>query len=254
MIKWLIPLLFCCSVHAQVVIRGATLRGAIVGTTNVTSGGGGLFTYTLVSHTSASVDGNASATSGAIDTSTANLIVYSLAWGSGVFSITDNKANSAPTGLNVYGDAVNGIRSNQVLYAVIPTVGSGHTFTIASSSGAGYCVLNVWAFKKSSGIPAFDTQNGFSQSSGAGVDTLQIGSVTPSADNGLIVSGMVWNGSLTSSIDSGFTTPSQTSTPSAGVVVGGFSYLIQTTVGAVNPTWSFSGNITSYGASIAAFK
>lgn len=31
MIKWILPLLFCCSVHAQIVIRGATLRGSRVG-------------------------------------------------------------------------------------------------------------------------------------------------------------------------------------------------------------------------------
>lgn len=41
MIKFLLPLFICCSLHAQIVIRGATLRGATVGTTNTTGGGGG---------------------------------------------------------------------------------------------------------------------------------------------------------------------------------------------------------------------
>lgn len=41
MIKFILPLLVCCSLQAQIVLNGATLRGATVGTTNAMSGGGG---------------------------------------------------------------------------------------------------------------------------------------------------------------------------------------------------------------------
>lgn len=41
MIKFILPLFICCSLQAQIVIRGATLRGVVVGTTNATGGGGG---------------------------------------------------------------------------------------------------------------------------------------------------------------------------------------------------------------------
>jgi len=41
MIKFILPLFVCCSLHAQIVLDGATIRGATIGTTNATGGGAG---------------------------------------------------------------------------------------------------------------------------------------------------------------------------------------------------------------------
>ncbi len=41
MIKFILPLFVCFSLHAQIVINGATLNGASVGITNLPSSGGG---------------------------------------------------------------------------------------------------------------------------------------------------------------------------------------------------------------------
>lgn len=49
MIKFLLPLFICCSLHAQIVLNGATLRGATIGTTNATGGGGGVGTAFITS-------------------------------------------------------------------------------------------------------------------------------------------------------------------------------------------------------------
>lgn len=217
-----------------------------------TGGGGGSFTYTIIAHTWISTD-SATVTTPAIDTTGANLIIYGVSIVNGSFTITDNKGSPTLTKLTEQGDAFDGIRSNQICYAISPTVGTGHTFTFANSASS-FSVLEVLAVKKSSGTPTFDTQNGFSQSSGASAESFQVGSVTPAGDNELIVTSAVWNNNQTPTIDSSFTFSDWGSTPTAGVNMGGLAYLIQTTGGTVNPTWSFSGNINSYGGTIAAFK
>lgn len=223
------------------------------------SGGGGGFTYTLISHAApATVDATGTATTAAIDTTGANLIVINVAWFSGTLTITDSKANSAPAGLTVQSDSVSSpIRFNRIYY-LVPNpakVGSGHTFSVASTS-AGYCVISVAAFAKSSGTPTFDTENGFTDTTGTGLTIVQPGSVTPAGNNELIVTGMTWNKTApTVTLNQSFLSPPDSgSCPTTDVISGGMSWLIQTTGGAVNPTWTFSLSVSSKSATIAAFK
>jgi len=215
-------------------------------------GGGGSFTYSLISHTIATVDGTATGDSSSIDTTGANLFIYSLAWFSGTPTITDSKGNSAPTGLTQRACSTDGVRFTRLYYETSPSVGSGHVFHIACSN-AGYCVLCVAAFQKSSGTPTFDVQNGFDQTGGSS-STAQPGSVTPAGDNELIVTGICTNGNRPFTIDSGFSISDQGETPTATLAAGGLAYLIQTTGGAVNPTWQAAGTFGVYPCTIAAFK
>lgn len=178
------------------------------------------------------------ATTAAVDTTGANLlIVHASCYGGGdAPTISDSKGNTWTARISVGGGT--DARSS-IWYCYGGTVGSGHTFTISGTNT--YAVVYVQAW---SGIAAsaYDVENG----ANANATTIQPGSVTPSQNNVLIVSGFSENrGAFTATVDSGFTISNQNS-PVGGQAVGGaFAYKILTAGGATNPTW---GTLPSAGA------
>lgn len=182
-------------------------------------------------------------TSGAIDTTGANLIVvHVVSYSAGSATLSDSKGNTWTKLTDRL--AGGGIRGT-LFYVFNPTVGSGHTFT----GGNSYPVVSVAAFSGADAAP-FDVENG---ATGSGA-TLQPGSVTPSTANNIVVCG-VSDGSTTGTpaIDSGFTEPNAEADGAA--FSGTIGYLIQTAATAQNPTWS---GLTAGGygvaATIAVFK
>jgi hypothetical protein len=206
-------------------------------------GGGG---YSLISNTA---DGNESAdsvTTSAIDTTGANLIVISLAWYAGTTSNctpTDSNSNtwSALTQANAYNAG-----KNQLFYAYAPTVGSGHTFSCSCTSGTP--ALAVAAFSGAASAP-FDQQSTAIADAG-GETSHATGSITPTQDNELIISGFGTLIPETFSADSGMTIANQIT---AGVG-GGLAYKIQTTAAAINVTWSWTTSTPYVALTIASFK
>jgi len=194
-------------------------------------------------------------TTTAIDTTGASLLVISTSFwtGGGATSTTvsDSKSN---TWIPVWtqpgqpgGDMV-----QQFFYCFTPTVGTGHTFTVTSLSASGYPSIFVFAFSGMTG-GAYQTRSGagnFGQAS-----PLATGSVTPSVNGALLLSGFAPNiGTITglALTPTGFTLKNL-----AGVggvnFPGTTAYTVQATAAAINPTWAWTHGAVSTAASTVVF-
>jgi hypothetical protein len=239
---WLIPPAFSQTILTAPGLASFKKKPAV-------GGGGGGFTYTIV--TNAIAQGSGSAVVNGIDTTGANLLAVNLDWFSSTKTFTDSKGNTYTSGISYGGTS--GIYSNVWLYCINPSVGSGHSFT----NNASFTVLNVVAAKKSSGTPAFDSQNGLNYP-GGNTTTLQPGNVTPAVNNELILAAFCCNdaggGTATNAtIDSSFVILGQTK-QGGNALYGGAASKIQTTAGSENPTWTFAHTINTASLSILCFK
>lgn len=180
-------------------------------------------------------------TTASYDTTGASLIVIST---SILFTLgvtpTDSKGNTW-TPLTSYGNATGNV-VQKLYYCVNPTVGTGHTFSLATIGGLPS--LAVLAFSTGSILdPGMDA--GFSPTTA--VTSVQPGSLTPSKVNSLMVTGLTYgtSGGAISSlvIDSGFVSPAQAFVARSISNLGtGLTYLIETTAVAKNPTWSWTSS------------
>lgn len=176
-----------------------------------------------------------------VDTTGANLIVLFAAYEAGS-TVSDSKSNTW-TALTPKGSG--GVA--QLFYCFNPTVGSGHTF---STTPITYGGIFMAAFSGATSSP-FDVENGVAPGSGTSIQT---GSVTPSLNNELIITGINLGGSAASpTINSGFTQTDSINANSGVSYGGSLAYLIQTSASAVNPTWSWT-NAATNPAVIATFK
>lgn len=199
----------------------------------------------LVAHTSMSdIIGNV-ATSSAIDTTGATLLVM-LVTGDGAnctpsSTISDSKSNTW-TALANHG--VGG--GNVCIYYVNggPTVGTGHTFSCQNS----YPACGVEAFSGTATSSQFDQQNG----NDVGGLTMNTGAITPSANNYVVVSGAQQgnNGVMSTTSPVLIITDQINSLATSSMAMG---YQIQTTATTVNPLWDGGGHGMN-GAVIASFK
>lgn len=183
-------------------------------------------------------------TTSAIDTTGANLIIISVSQyaGSAIGSLSDNKSNTW-TGLTAQAGNATGGNQNQycrLFYCYAPTVGAGHTFKWTGTNVFG--TICVAAFSGSASSP-FDQQNGAFGN--------VPGSVTPSVDSELVVSAVSFGSPATELVDSSLTITDKINYVSGGAEGGALAYIIQTTAGAVNPTWSGGSGSASV---IATFK
>lgn len=187
---------------------------------------------------------NTSVTSDAIDTTGYDLIVIGItSTVNAPGTPTDSKSNTW-TALT----RIDGSVDAQFWYCINPTVGSGHTFS-TSTSGS-YPSIFVLAISGAAAA-GFDQQNGSTTTA----TTIQPGSITPSEDNELIVT-LCTNDDVsnTLSINGGFTIAQQAVTVAFQAEGGGLAYLIQTTLAAANPTWSWGGSSEAVSTVIASFK
>jgi hypothetical protein len=189
------------------------------------------------------VSASAKQTTGAINTTGADLIVLALAYDS-ASTASDSKGNTW-TFVGSYNTGAGQIIA--LYYCQNPTVGSGHTFSGSLSYGA----VAVSAFSGSTSSP-YDVKNGTAMgSSGTSVAT---GSITPSQDNELCVAAIALGGSSASASINGSFTIGTSLNATSGVNYGvGLAYLVQTTAASANPTWSWTNAATNV-AMIASFK
>jgi len=202
--------------------------------------------YGLIAHTAAQSPDSGSFTTPSIDTTGATLIVLWLLSYSGVGRPTvSDSAGNTWTALTDHVDS--SVSRGTFFYCQSPSTSASHTFSSTGATQFGSLYVEAWSGSTSS---PFDQQNG-----GAGTGaTLQPGSVTPSVDNELVVTG-VGNYQIAEtsySIDSGFTITDQF-TPTGNSISGGMAYLVQTTATAENPTWSYPVAVATV-AAIATFK
>lgn len=200
--------------------------------------------FSLISNVGAgSAIGN-DITTAAIDTTGASLLVVCVNdYTVNASTLSDSKGNTW-TGLTA---KMSTTAESKLYYCKNPTVGTGHTFTAAGTSI--YATINVAAFSGAHLTAPFDQQNGATT---AGATSLATGSITPSENNELIIAG-ISNVSAARSIDAGFTIANQVNYAAGFHYGGAIAYLIQTTAGAVNPSWSWTGSGEA-AAVIASFK
>jgi hypothetical protein len=197
----------------------------------------------LVTHAGAA--GANGATTAAIDTTGATLLIAVIAEATGGgATLSDSKSNTW-TQLTLW----NGSTPDVTIYYVAnPTVGTNHTFTISGASS--FSVINASSFSGVATTTPFDVENGLS---GGGFDGTngKPGSTTPTQDNELLIYGTAYSDATSRTVDSGFTILDQTPFTGGTNYGGGASYLIQTTAGAVNPLWNING---AGAVGIATFK
>lgn len=201
----------------------------------------------LVGSDSAGANNSSHVTTPGFDTSTANLIVIGVTSdvGGGSPTPTDSKSNTwtALTQRTTSGGA-----RVRLFYCLNPTVGAAHTFDLNSANT--FPALIVWAFSGVANSSAFDVENGNAFNIATAIQT---GSVSPGADDEVIISLLAVDVGATYAIDSGFGTPIQVNFVNGQHYGSAGSHLIQTTAGAVNPTWS-SWTSTDCATAIAVFK
>lgn len=186
----------------------------------------------------------AGGTTGSFDSSGASLLVAVVSSASGATeTVVDSKSNTW-TPLTKYGAEV------RIWYVTNPTVGSGHTITLGNSS---YASLLVAWFSGADTSAPFDVENG---ASAINATSQAPGSVTPSAGDELILTGIFWGSGISgAAINSSFTIVDTLGFAGGNNYGGGLAYKIKGAADTTseNPTWSWvSGADTA--ASIATFK
>lgn len=209
-----------------------------IGAYEYVSGGGG--PWAVVAQVKAGSSNTVSVTTSAVNTSTADLIIINVGWYSGISAVlvvTDSKGNLY-TPLTAHTNASDVV--DQLFYCPQPTVGSGHTFT-ATGGGAIYPGINVLAVSGSAVAP-FGAESAGGTATAA--STIQPGSLTPGADNALMVTGVGWDGdSAGVSVNQSFVA---NTLPFAVTFNEGASlaYLVLAVAAAKNPTWNLTTTLT----------
>jgi hypothetical protein len=158
---------------------------------------------------------------------------------------SDNQGNTY-TPLPDHGGSGGNFATHRFLYTLNPTTNASHTFTASGSTT--YPAFTVYAF---SGIGSYDSpqQSGASQFSGL---TIQPGTVTPSADGALILTGLGGDGASTDSVAPAEFTQTTRPYGAGNNMRGATAWLIQETAAGINPTWTMSVSAQS-AASAAVF-
>lgn len=195
-----------------------------------------------------------SAGSGAIDTTGVDLIVACLA-------INDSPAESSPTFVdnksNTFTritDAVSTGGSDDtrsaLYYVQAPSVGSGHTFTY-DANALNFPSMIIWTFSGSVSSP-LDQQ----AQDGAATDTINVGPVTPSENNELLVTCLTHKDVDVGapSIDDGFTGTASIQHIHDAFLGIGMARKIHTTAGTEEPTWTVTADEERLASIIATFK
>lgn len=198
-------------------------------------------TIDLVAETEAQSSDSSNVTTANIDTTGANLILLAVSNQQNIsVTVSDNKSN---TWIPLTSSATTDVRMT-LHYAINPTVGTGHNFTVAGTNSLPG--IAVQAFSGATG--GFDVENG-NTAAGASVTT---GSIDPTQDEELVVTGVGQAGANAPTITSGFrvTTALGEIGPAWGI---GMSWVVMARGASLNPTWSAT-SATQMAARIAAFK
>ena len=192
-------------------------------------------------------------TTGTIDTTGASLIVlYAYNYDDGASAtVSDSRSNT----WQHLTDQVTFGYEGRLHYVYQPSAGSGHTFTLSRADGVYQGVLCALALTGSLTTDPADQQSSYGF---ATYPTIQPGSITPSLNNEIVITGVGTNGQYNDafSIDSGFTLQAQ-AYDTGGLIghAGAIGYIVQGAASAVNPTWTINdccGQVMS--TSMASFK
>lgn len=194
----------------------------------------------------ASASGLVNATTAGINTTGANLLVLGISCDDAFADTPSDSKGNTWTQLTSYSNAQPRVR---LWYSVPSSVGTSHTF---SSNGVALVgSIFAAAFSGVSATPT-DQQNG---ANGTGSATLATGSITPSENNELLISVLAFNAAGSNCTNGSSFTETNEIDFGAGDHYGGvLAYIVQTTAGAVNLTWTRGTGTSGMAATIASFK
>ena len=206
-----------------------------------------------ISYVASTSVANPSTTTPAIDTTGATLLVVTEYMYNGdpcgYAAPVDSKSNTWTCAGSYYGGSAEKAYIG-IWYSIPTSVGSGHTVTIPSVAHASAAFA---AFSGTASSYVLDSKTGAGQATGS---TLQPGSLTPTGNGELVITGASGsvNGTSVSSVDSPFSSHLvQNVAQGSGNGSVALAYEIQTTATARNPTWTFSTGSHETSAIIAAF-
>lgn len=203
--------------------------------------------FALVANTTATANASSPGSSPAINTTGSKLIILGVGRYLGN-TVSDNQSNTWTLAGSSSANSGGGVA--EVFYCYNPVVNASHVFTISGSNS--YAVMFVEAFSGSAAAP-LDQQNSAVANS---TSTIQLGAITPTLGNELVVTVATNTGTATTSItvNQGFLQPSSFINGVGGTFFGGMmAYLIQGGAATVNPTWT-SNESDNHSAFIASFK
>lgn len=193
---------------------------------------------------SAAIPGSAvGGTSAPVDTTGANLLVVSAAWFTADTPPTDSFSN---VWTEAIAESAGGFGLG-IYYALNPTVGANHTFSLSGQFASG----SMQAF---SGVLAVGTSVGNATGSGS---SAQPGSLTPASNGTLLVAAISENAAptdLSVVVNSSFTLTTQQPFTSGQFFGSAAAYLVQGTAAAVNPTFSWTGSASQVNAAMVQFS
>lgn len=202
----------------------------------------------LVAHAATSLS-SSGGTSSPVDTTGATLLIACVLYNTtNTPTLSDNLGNTW-TLVIAHSSLVS--VTEAIYYVANPTVGAGHTITVAGAS-TNSCAF-LLAFSGTLTVSPYDSQES-GAGSGSNVTTLQASAAkTPSVDNAVIASVVGWNGGGPYSINGGFTITDQHNFSASGFG-GGAAYLIQGAKASANPTWTNGGTAQKCATGFAIFK
>ncbi len=195
-------------------------------------GGGGGGTFTVV--TNYAVAGDNNTVTATFNTTGVKLLIIGAGWYQGTPTLSNGSSDTTTTKTK-YGS---GNLFNQISYIVNPTASATYTVTLAGGSTfPGLCIL---ALNCSATVSSPFDQDSGAAGSGTSTTRTAAAAAVPTVDNEIVVASMTSGLHIyTPTIDSGFSTPV---VAADGSGVNYFmSYLIQTTKGSVQPTWTLTG-------------
>lgn len=202
---------------------------------------------TRIAQASAVDTGTTVATTAAINTTGATLIVLVRASGAGSPPTPTDSALNVWTALTEYNNTSSAGKM-RAYYVVNPTTNAAHTF---SMSGAGGPAIAVIAYAGTHASAPFDVENGDTTTPTG--SSIQPGSVTPGTANEVVVTCAAQQ-QQGDTLTIGGTFGVRTATAATAFAPGiSLADEIQTTATARNPTWSVT-NFQNVSANIATFK
>ncbi len=185
-------------------------------------------------------------TTAALDTTGASLIVVGVSHQQGTAVALSDSAGNTWTALTE--SSVSTLCAGILYYCIHPRTSATHTFT--ENTASNFSSVFAAAFKGSA-LNTFDQQVGNTSNPST---TVQLGSITPTITNELLITLLSYNGTgATVSIDSGFTITDSVDFLVSNHYGGSLAYLIQGGASSVNPTWTRVDSQAN-AARIATFK
>ncbi len=211
--------------------------------------GTGAGSIALIANTTA-VGANTTTTSPAISTTGASLIVVTLSQfgGAGFAAVSDSVFNSYTAGPS---NTTGNICHVAMFYKYAPSTSASHTFTFTGSSV--YAGIYVQVFSGTTGS-TIDQQN--NNVTPGPTTTTQPGSITPANNNEVVTSGVCFSdSSATYSVNSSMIRTDTNNWNGSSNEGGAAAYIVQTSAGAINPTWTAgTQSINEAAAVIASFQ